>query len=147
MRSLRFARTAAQAELFLLRRQATLAARRAILAAVAAVFALAALAALHVLAYMALRQYAQLPPIGSASCVLGADLAVTLVLGLMAASNATDPMVEEARMLRDQSFAQAREGLRPASLLAPGLQLAVEVGAMRMLTRTLLRLGGRAARG
>jgi hypothetical protein len=119
MRTTRLARLAAEAEILLVRREIKTAIRRAIYGAVAAVFALGALILLHVLGYIALRQYAQLPPIAAAAIILGVDAAITLIFGLLASGAMKDPVAEEARMIRDQSLAQIKDTLTMAAVLRP----------------------------
>jgi hypothetical protein len=119
MRTTRLARLAAEAEILLVRREIKTAIRRAIYGAVAAVFALGALILLHVLGYIALRQYAQLAPIGAAAIILGVDAAITLIFGLLASGAMKDPVAEEARMIRDQSLAQIKDTLTMAAVLKP----------------------------
>ena len=59
----------------------------------------------------------------SAAIVLGVDLVLVLVFGLLASGAVKDPVAEEARALRDQSLAQLRESLQAAALLRPAARL------------------------
>ena len=132
MRTARLARVAAQAELLLLRRQATAVARRAAFGAVAAVFAIAVLVLLHVLIVTALEQWAGLSPLLSVAIVLAVDLIPTVVFGLFAAGKITDPVADEARRVRDMSLEQARQSLTLAALLAPATRVVAQTGLVRM---------------
>jgi hypothetical protein len=113
MRTATFAKVAAQAELMIIRRQATAIARRAVFALVAAVFGVGVLILLHIIGYMALLQFAHIPPFDAALIVLGVDLVFMVVFALLASGNVADPVMEEARRVRDQSLTQAAL-LRPA---------------------------------
>jgi hypothetical protein len=123
MRTTRLARLAAEAEILLIRREIKTAIRRAIYGAVAGVFALFLLGALHVIGYMALRQYGGLNPVLSAAVILGVDLVITMIFGLLASGAMKDPVAEEARLLRDQSLAQIKETLTMAAVLKPAGRL------------------------
>ena len=94
MRAVTLARTAADAEILLIRREMTTAFRRAAYAAVAAVFALGVLIELHVLAF---------------------DLVVALICLLMARSS-VDPTADELRGLRDQCIAEVRRSMGGAAI-------------------------------
>jgi hypothetical protein len=137
MRTVRLARVAAQAEILLLRRYVSVAARRAMFGAVAAVFALGVLILLHVVAVMALEAYASLPPIGAVAIVLGVDLALAIIFGLLASGSIADPIADEARRVRDQSIEQARQSLTLAAMLAPATRLVAQTGLLRMVVRAL----------
>ena len=119
MRSTQLLRIAAQAEVLLLKRQAKTAQRRVIYGAVAAVFAIAVLVSLHVLAAMALVQYAGLSAFMSTLVVFVIDLVVAGIFGLLASGTVKDPVIEEARSLRDRSLAQAKDNFSAAAVLVP----------------------------
>ena len=123
MRTTRLASVAAQSEILLLKRNARSGIRRGIYGAVAAVFGIGALILIHVLGYMALVQFAHFTSFVSAAIVLGVDLVLVLVFGLLASGAVKDPVAEEARALRDQSLAQLRESLQAAALLRPAARL------------------------
>jgi hypothetical protein len=123
VRTTRLARLAVEAEILLLRRELRTYIRRAVYGAVAAVFALAILTLLHVLGYMALRQLGGLSAVASAAIVLGVDVLVTVIFGILAAGATKDPVAEEARLLRDQSLAQIRDTLTMAAVLKPAGRL------------------------
>ncbi len=135
MRTVRLARVAAQAELLLVRRLATVFARRAAYGAVAAVFGLAMLALLHVLIIDALEQFAHLSPLVSTLIVFVLDLVVAGVFAMMATGKMPDPIAEEARRVRDQSLEQARQSLTFAAMLAPATRAITQTGLLRVLVR------------
>ncbi len=135
MRTARLARVAAQAEILLIKRTVTGIVRRAIYGAVAAVFALGLLTALHVAAVLALIDYAHIVPVAAVAIVAGLDLVVVIIFGLLAAGEIKDPVIEEARRVRDQSLEQARATLTLAALLAPATRLVAQTGLLRVLVR------------
>jgi hypothetical protein len=119
VRTTRLARLAAEAEILLIRREIRMIINRAIYGAVAAVFGLFLLSAAHVIAYMALRQYGGLGPVVAAAVILGVDLLVTVIFALLANGAMTDPLADEARLIRDQSIAQIKDTLTMAAVLKP----------------------------
>ncbi len=135
MRTARLARVAAQAEILLIRRTVTGIVRRAIYGAVAAVFALGLLTGLHVIIVLALIDYAHLAPVLSVAIVAALDLIVVIIFGLLAAGEIKDPVIEEARRVRDQSLEQARATLTLAALLAPATRMVAQTGLLRVLVR------------
>ncbi len=135
MRTARLARVAAQAEILLIKRTVSGIVRRAIYGAVAAVFALGLLTGLHVAAALALVEYAHLSPVPSVAIVAAVDLVIVIVFGLLAAGEIKDPVIEEARRVRDQSIEQARATLTLAALLAPATRLVAQTGLLRVLFR------------
>jgi hypothetical protein len=124
MRTLTLTKLAARAEVLVLRRQATVMARRAAYGAVAAVFGLCVLVLLHVIGTMALLQFAHLPPFTTALIVLGVDIAFTLIFALLASGNIADPVLAEARLVRDQSLEQVRASVTVAALIRAAVFLA-----------------------
>jgi hypothetical protein len=95
LRAVTLARTAADAEVLLIRREVNTAVRRAAFAAVGAVFGLGALVLLHVLAYVELRtHFAWATAPAATLAVLAFDLVVALVF-LVLASNGADPVADE----------------------------------------------------
>jgi hypothetical protein len=137
IKPLRLARVAARAEVLVLKREAAGLARRAALAAVAGVFAIGVLILVHVVSYLALRQYATLDPLLSASVLLGADLILTIMFGLLANTSGTDPVLLEARRVRDQSLEQAQQSLTLAGMVAPVTRIAADMGIVRLVVRML----------
>ncbi len=141
MRTVRLARLAAQAEILLVKRIATSVIRRAVYGAVAAVFALALLVLLHVIAALALVQYAQLSPVVAVAIVAVVDLVIAGIFGLIAMGKVNDPVILEARRVRDQSIEQARASLTMAALLAPATRMVAQTGLLRVLVRAAGRRG------
>jgi hypothetical protein len=123
MRTLTLARLAAESEVLLLRRQATIVGRRIAYGVIAAAFGVAVLVLLHLLGYIALVQFAQLAPFYAALVVLAVDLLFLLIFALMATGRMTDPLVAEARLVRDQSIEQMRETLTVAAMVRPAARL------------------------
>ena len=122
MRTTRLARVAAEAQILLLRRQATVGVRRAIYGAVAAVFGLYLLATLHVLGAILLHRI-PLDWLYVALILLGIDLVIVLVFALLASGKAEDPLVTEARTVRDQSIKQLRDQASASAILLPAGRL------------------------
>jgi hypothetical protein len=123
MRTLTLARLAAESEMLLLRRQATVVGRRVAYGLIAAAFAVGVLVLLHLLGYMALVQFAQLAPFFAALVVLAVDVLFMLIFALMASGTMPDAVSEEARLVRDQSLEQIRETLTVAALVRPAARL------------------------
>ena len=137
MRTVRLARVAAQAEILLLRRLLAVAIRHAIFGVIAAIFAIAVLVLLHVVAVLALETFAGLSPILSVAIVLGVDLAVAALFGVLAAGKITDPVADEARRVRDTSIEQARQSLTLAAMLAPATRMVAQTGLVRVVAQML----------
>ena len=135
MRTARLARVAAQAEILLIKRTVSGIVRRAIYGTVAAVFALGLLAALHVAGALALVDYAHMVPVAAVAIVAAVDLVIVVIFGLLAAGEIKDPVIEEARRVRDQSIEQARQTLTLAALLAPATRMVAQTGLLRVLVR------------
>lgn len=143
MRTFRLARVAAQAELLRLRRLARRQAVRAALGAVALVFLLACLAALHVAGFLGLVQL-RIAPIYAALIVAGVDLAIGLVLALLAARDTPDRVEQEALQVRQAAQAQMAEAAAMTALVGPllrslGLR---KVYAVALAALTARYLGG-----
>jgi hypothetical protein len=146
IKPLRLARVAARAEVLVLKREAAGIARRVAFALVAAVFLMGVLIIAHVIGYLALRQYAHFAPIISAAILLGVDLVITIIFGLLAGSSSADPVLVEARRVRDQSLDQARQSLTLAAMVAPVTRIAADTGIIRMAVRLLSSSFRRTAR-
>ena len=138
MRTLRLARVAAEAERLRIKRIARRLAIRAALGAVAGVFALAALAWLHVLVWFALAH--SLHPVLRSVVLVAIDVAITLILGLLAMRSPPDPIGAEALEVRRQSVAQLRRSLSIAALAAT---MARAAGRNRGVGRALGELASR----
>ena len=123
MRTVSLAKLAAQSEVLLLKRNAGAIARRVAYGAVAALFGIGVLFGLHILGFMALVQYAHLSSFVSAAIVFGVDVVITGIFAVLASGAVKDPIAEEARMLRDRSIEQIREGLTAAAMIRPAARL------------------------
>jgi hypothetical protein len=121
VRGLRLARIAAQAELLYLRRLARRQGVRLAFALAASVFLLAALAVLHVAAVLALN--GPLTPLHAVLIVAAADLAVGVVLALLAARDRPDAVEREAIALRDAACGQIKQAAAMAALTAAVVRL------------------------
>ena len=137
MRTVRLARVAAQAEILVLRRYLATAVRHTIFGVVAAVFAIAVIVLVHVLGVTALEQLAGLSPLASVAIVLAGDLLFTAIFGFLATRTITDPVLEEARRVRDTSIEQARQSLTMAALLAPATRVVAQTGLIRVMFNLL----------
>ncbi len=137
MRTARLTRVAIQAEILLLRRYLAAAVRHTIFGVVAAVFAIAVLVLLHVLAVTALEQLAHLSPLASVAIVFAVDLLFTAMFGFLATRTIADPVLEEARTVRDTSIEQARQSLTMAALLAPATRVVAQTGLVRVVFNLL----------
>jgi hypothetical protein len=133
IRPLRLVRVAAQAQGLALRRQLAGVLRRAVMAVIAALFAVGALIIIHIIGYMALRTYLHFQPIPAASIVLGVDVLVAVIFGVLAGMSSVDPILQEAVRVRDQSLEQARQSLTLASMVAPLTRLLSDAGILRAL--------------
>lgn len=123
MRTVDLGRTAAQAELLriklLIRRQAM----RGAWGAVAAVFAIAVLVMVHIVAALLLTL--AVGPIWANVIVLGFDLVMVLIFGLIAAKSTPARVETQAREVRDQALLEMRESLAVGALLNPMSRVAV----------------------
>ena len=120
MRLLDLARTALEAEGLHLRRQARARGIQAALAVAAVIFLLLLLGMLHLAGFAALA-----PDWGTAWAALmlaGGDLAIALVLVLVARRAGRDRLAEEARQVRRQAVRQIGDGAARALVLAPALR-------------------------
>lgn len=117
MRSLRLARIAAQAEGLVLRRHARRIVVQAAMGAVAVVFVICALALAHFAGWLALVNV--VAPVWAALIVLGVDIVIALILGLMAMRSSPDRIEREAIQVRDQARQQLAIAAATASTFAP----------------------------
>jgi hypothetical protein len=67
--------------------------------------------------------------------VLAADLVITIVFAVMASGEVRDPILDDARRLRDQSLDQARQSMTLAAMVAPLTRVAAETGLIRLVLR------------
>jgi hypothetical protein len=139
VKTLDLARAAAQAEGLRLRRLVHRQAIRAAFAIVAGVFLIGALILLHVVGFMALA--AILTPLEDSAALLGFDVVLALIFGLLAIRGGPDAVEAEAKLLRDQSLGAIKESLVFASLLGPPGRLAERaLGRKRFYGLTLAAL-------
>ncbi len=108
IRIVRLAQVAAQAEALVLKRTVRRAGRRGAYGAVAAVFAIALLVMAHVVGWFALSALGGVTPFWSSVIVLGVDLIITAVFGVLASGKLPDPVETEARDLRDRTLLEMR---------------------------------------
>ncbi|WP_428392536.1 phage holin family protein [Lichenicoccus sp.] len=135
IRPAELARTAAQAEIALLRAQLFRSLRRAVYAGIALLFGLFSLAFLHVAAFEWLRQYRTLGPVWAALIVMATDAVFVIVGGLLAAG-AAPGLAEQTALERRR---HATENLRQ-SLTVSALREAV-VGTLLERVRALVHAG------
>jgi hypothetical protein len=121
MRSLRLARIMAEAEGLRLRRLIRRTLRQAIYGVIALVFVLGALAWLHVTGYLALRE--NLKAVYAALIVVGVDVVIAGIFGLMASSSSPDRVEREALQLRNTARNQLAITTASASVLAPAARM------------------------
>jgi len=152
MRTVELAKVAAAAEALRLRRMAHRQGMRAAYGAGAAVFCIAVLVLLHVVAFFAL--VPQVSPLVASVILLGVDLPIAAILGILAMSKKPDAIEEEALLVRQQAVVEMRRSLtimaiagevvslvlrRPRTTVVekrPGAaRLAAEIGA-RLMARS-----------
>jgi hypothetical protein len=107
MRSLDLLAAAAAAERLRLRLEARRAMRRILTVAIAALFALAAIGFAHVAGWQGAEHW--LGALGASLLVGGIDLAIAIVLLLIAAGSRPEPAAIEARVVRQMSLRALRE--------------------------------------
>jgi hypothetical protein len=117
VKTLDLGRAAAHAEVLRLKRMVGRQVFRAVYGVVAVVFLLGALILLHVVGYLALGPY--LTPLEDAGALLGFDLLLAIIFGVMAMRNSPDALEIEAKLLRDQSIAGMKDSLKFAALVGP----------------------------
>ncbi len=139
MRTVDLAQAAAQAELLRLKRLVRRQAVRAVFAAIAAAFLVAVLIMLHIVAYMALMPY--LTPLLDSVALLGFDLVLAILCGLLALRDTPDPIEREARVLREQALTEVKESLAIMALVGPLARVATSMfGAKGLYGMTLAAL-------
>ena len=117
MQSLKLARIAADAERLRLKRHVRRLVMRAMFGAIACVFLLCALTSAHVVGYIALRL--RLAPLQAGLVVLGVDLVLAILLGLLAMRGGEDALEREARAVRDRALGELRDRTAMFALIAP----------------------------
>ena len=120
MRSLNLLKIAAEAELLRLRTMMARQLRRGIFGALAVVFGVAVLGLAEVAGALALRL--QFQPIPATLILLGINLAIAAVFGVLAARSAPGHMEREALQVRQQALETARGSLAFTAVL-PTLSL------------------------
>jgi len=121
MRTVSLAKVAAKPEMLRLQRQGRRTGLRVAYAVVAGVFITAALAGAHVAAVMALMTEYQ--PVTAVLIVVGADVVIAVVLGLMASRNVPDAIEREALEIERRALAQLRESMAIATVVGPAMRL------------------------
>jgi len=117
MQSLKLARIAAEAERLRLKRHVRRLVMRAIFGAIAGLFLLFAFMSAHVAGYIALRL--RLEPLYAALVVLGVDLVLAILLGVIASRGGEDALEREARDVRDRALGQLRDRAAMVALIGP----------------------------
>jgi hypothetical protein len=109
MRAAKLAKIAAEAEVLRLQHMLKRQGMRAALGLIAAILALGVLVLAHVVGWQILRQY--VPPIYATLILLGVDLAVTMILGILVARSSPSHEEREALAVRQQALHEARSSL------------------------------------
>jgi len=109
MRALRLASVAWEAERARLGLRVQRELRRGILFAAAGVMAVAAFGMLHLIAWIALGPH--VGPLGRALIIFGVDIALAVVLGLVAMRNTPSRAELEALSIRRTALVEARNGI------------------------------------
>jgi uncharacterized membrane protein len=118
MRSVNLLKIAAEAEVLRYRSMAARQGRRAAFGAIALLFLLAVLALGEVAAWLAL--YRRFEPIETTLILLGINLVIAIVFGLLAARSSPSLAEREALRVRQQSLDAARGALSLAALIPVG---------------------------
>ena len=118
MRSVNLLKIAAEAEVLRYRSMAARQGRRAAFGAIALLFILAVLALGEVAAWLAL--YQRFAAIETTLILLGINLVIAIVFGLLAARSSPSLAEREALRVRQQSFDAARGALSLAALIPVG---------------------------
>jgi hypothetical protein len=135
VRSINLLRVAAEAELLRLRALIARQARRAVSGAIAAVFGLAVLALAEVVGWQSLRLKAE--PIPASLILLGINLVIAAVFGVLAARSVPSHAEQEAMRVRQQALQAARGALAFTAAIP---------AASRLLRLRRLRNGSRRSR-
>lgn len=134
MRTVRLARTAAEAEVLRLRLMAQRMVTRVIMAVIAAIFLVGVLAFVHVALWYVLRLNGGLTQIWTAVALGGGDLVIAVLLLLLAARSTPSHAEQEALELRKRAWEGTMRTLALSAMLMP---------AVRMGTGMLRRRRGR----
>jgi hypothetical protein len=120
MRVTRLIRIAAEAEALRLRQFARRQAGRLVLGLIALVFLAAAVAVAHAVGYLALRLV--LKPVFAALIILGIDLVLGAVFGMLAARSSPGQVEREALAVRRQAVAYLEQSVALWTVLTPILR-------------------------
>ena len=129
MRAVELAKVAAAAEALRLRRIARRQGLRAAFGVVALVFAIAVLVLIHVAVWNALQP--TLSPFYASLIVLGGDLVLTIIFGVLALRDSPDPVEAEAKQIRQQAVIELRQSLTVMNMVAGVTGVALRTGARR----------------
>ncbi|WP_428486110.1 hypothetical protein [Rhodopila sp.] len=124
IRPVRLARIAAEAEGVRLRAMATRYVTRILLAVVALLFVLGALVIVHFMAWYALRVDAGLSFYAATGIVLGVDLLIAVVLGVLASRSGPGRVEREALGVRRQAITGLGSMMSLTQLAVPALRVA-----------------------
>jgi predicted ferric reductase len=123
MRATNLARAAASAEVLRIKRLIRRQVFRAVFGAAAVVFLLGALVLLHIVGYNIM--VPDLSPLQASAVLLGVDVVIAVIFGILAARGAPDSVEIEAKLVRDQAISEMRSSLAFAALAGPVGRLAV----------------------
>jgi hypothetical protein len=115
MRAVNLARIAAEAEILRIQHMLKRQGMRAALGLVAILFALGVLVLAHVAGWQVLRLY--VPPIYATLILLGVDLVVAAIFGILAARSSPNPDEREALTIRQRALHGARSSLTLSALI------------------------------
>ena len=129
MRAVELAKVAAAAEALRLRRIARRQSLRAAFGGVALVFAVAVLVLIHVTIWNLLQP--TFSPFYASLSVLGGDLVLMIVFGVLALRNSPDSVEAEAKQIRQQAIIEMRQSLTIMNMVASATGVALRTGARR----------------
>jgi hypothetical protein len=115
MRAVNLAKVAAEAELLRIQRMLKRQGMRAALGLVAVLFALGVLVLAHVAGWQVVRLY--VPPIYATLILLGVDLVVAVIFGILAARSSPSAAEREALAIRQRALHEARSSLALGALI------------------------------
>jgi hypothetical protein len=135
-------RVAAQAELLRVQHLLGRQIMRAVWAGVAVIFLIAMLVMLHIVAYLALQRV--LIPLWDASAILGFDLVIAVLCGMVAARSTPSTLETDAKQIRDQALSEIKEGLAVGAIVSLLGRLAFRAaGRKNVFGMTLAALAAR----
>jgi 4-amino-4-deoxy-L-arabinose transferase-like glycosyltransferase len=115
MRAVNLAKVGAEAEILRLRHLLKRQGKRAAFGLVAVLFALGVLVLAHVAAWQVLRLY--VPPIYTTLILLGVDLVIAAIFGILAARSSPSGAERDALAIRQRALHEARNSLALGALL------------------------------